>query len=225
MEGLQILPSMLLCDFGNLEREVQRLKEAGVEILHLDIMDGVFVPNFTYGMTLVRALRGLTDMVLDCHLMMVSPEKYLGAFREAGADVITVHAEASDDPAGLGRQIRGMGARSGIAINPGTPVSAIADCLPEFDLALVMSVEAGFGGQSFQSRVLPKFAEIRRLAPEILLQIDGGVSPVTASDCAAAGAQWLVTGSAIFRSPDYALAIENLRQLAAEGAAACRISG
>lgn len=206
---------MLLCDFGNLEREVGRLQEAGVTTLHLDIMDGVFVPNFTYGMTLVRALRGLTDMVLDCHLMMVEPGKHLAAFRDAGADVITIHAEAVDALAETGDRIRGLGALAGVAVNPGTPVSAIGDSLSSFDLALVMSVEAGFGGQAFQNQVLAKFSEIRQLAPGILLEVDGGVAGGTIADCVAAGAQLLVAGSAIFRANDYGRAVRELRQLAA----------
>jgi len=214
-----ILPSMLLCDFGNLERELERLRAAGVQCLHLDIMDGVFVPNFTYGMTVVRAFRSITDMLLDCHLMMVSPGNYIDGFRDAGADVITVHQEAVSDLPAIARQIRDSGALAGVAINPGTPVSAIGDSLDQFDLALVMSVEAGFGGQSFQPAVLEKLRGIRELAPDILLEIDGGVSTATIAECAAAGAQLLVAGSAIFRSTDYRDAVDQL-QLLARGAVA-----
>ncbi len=214
-----ILPSMLLCDFGNLERELERLRAAGVTCLHLDIMDGVFVPNFTYGMTIVSAFRSATDMLIDCHLMMVSPEKYIDEFRDAGADVITVHQEAVEDLSAIAQQIRSTGALAGVALNPGTPVSTISRNLNEFDLALVMSVEAGFGGQSFQPGVLDKFRQIRELAPEILLEIDGGVSQKTVAECATAGAQLLVSGSAIFRSDDYRTAVEQL-QLLARGAVA-----
>lgn len=210
----EILPSMLLCDFSNLEREVARLHAAKAEVLHLDVMDGVFVPNFTYGLTVVEAVRSLSSSVVDCHLMMVNPEQYVGAFRKAGADLITVHAEATANPAGLARQIHASGAAAGIAINPDTPVEAIAGCLDQFDLALVMSVQAGFGGQSFRRDVLPKLAEIRALAPDILLQIDGGVSASTIGDCVAAGAQLLVVGSAIFRADNYGAAIRELNQLA-----------
>ena len=144
-----VLPSLLLCDFGNLEHEIERLEEAGVAALHLDVMDGVFVPNFTYGMTIVSALRKLTDLPLDVHLMMVHPEKYVEQFYEAGADIITVHAEATDDAPALLQQIRALGAAAGIAVNPDTPISEIKASLPHADLALVMSVHAGFGGQSF----------------------------------------------------------------------------
>ena len=132
-----MLPSLLLCDFGNLAAEVERLEEAGVAALHLDVMDGVFVPNFTYGMTIVAALRKLTDITLDVHLMMVQPEKYIDAFVDAGSDIVTIHAEATDDAAACLDQIRSKGVASGIAINPNTPVSKISDAVQYADLALV----------------------------------------------------------------------------------------
>jgi len=141
-----VLPSLLQCDFGNLEREVERLEEAGVAGLHLDVMDGVFVPNFTYG---VAALRKLTELPLDVHLMMVNPEKYIDQFCEAGADVLTVHAEATDDLPAVMEQIKKHQVATGVAVNPATPVSKLEPALALADLALVMSVNAGFGGQSF----------------------------------------------------------------------------
>jgi len=207
-----ILPSMLLCDFGNLSDEIARLKEAGTEVLHLDVMDGVFVPNFTYGMTIVEAVRSLTDMVVDVHLMMVHPEKYIQQFYDAGSDIITIHAEAVEDARPVLDSIKDLGAGAGIAINPPTPVSAIAEALPHADMALVMSVNAGFGGQKFDETVLQKLTEIRSLpgGEEILLEMDGGINPDTIKKCTDAGAQLLVAGSAVFKQDDYGAAIESM---------------
>lgn len=204
-----ILPSLLLCDFACLKDEVLRLEDAGVEALHLDVMDGVFVPNFTYGMTIVEALDRVTDLPLDVHLMMVHPQKYIRQFVEAGADLLTVHVEAVQDPLAVVQQIRDAGCAPGIAINPGTPVTAIESSLPYVDLALVMSVEAGFGGQSFNSGVLSKFQQIRQ-APggqDVLLQIDGGIGPQTIVQAVTHGAQLMVAGSSIFKQTDYTAAI------------------
>ena len=210
-----MLPSLLLCDFGNLAAEVERLEEAGVAALHLDVMDGVFVPNFTYGMTIVAALRKLTDITLDVHLMMVQPEKYVDAFVDAGSDIVTIHAEATDDAAACLDQIRSKGVASGIAINPNTPVSKISDAVQYADLALVMSVNAGFGGQSFIEPVLDKLAEIRQLpgGRDVILEMDGGINKKSIGKCTAAGCQLLVAGSAVFKTEygsDYSSAIEDL---------------
>lgn len=207
-----VLPSLLLCDFGNLEREIERLEEAGVAGLHLDVMDGVFVPNFTYGITIVEAIRKLTDLPLDVHLMMVEPEKYVQQFADAGSDVITVHQEATSDPVATLEKIQQTGAAAGIAVNPDTPADAIRDCLPVADLALVMSVHAGFGGQSFIPDVLKKFEQIRSF-PEsdtVVLEIDGGINAATISSATEHGAQLLVAGSAIFKHDDYTQALEEL---------------
>lgn len=210
-----ILPSLLLCDFGNLADEVARLEAAGVAALHLDVMDGVFVPNFTYGMTIVEAFNRLTDLPLDVHLMMVNPQKYIQPFIEAGADLLTIHAEAVEDPVIVLKQIRSAGCAAGIAINPATPVEQIESCLPHADLALVMSVDAGFGGQAFNESVLPKFAQIRAATggDQILLQIDGGINSISIAAAAEAGAQLLVAGSSIFQHSDYRVAISNMMSL------------
>lgn len=210
-----ILPSMLLCDFGNLEKEIQLLEAAGVDALHLDVMDGVFVPNFTYGMTIVKAFRETTKLPIDVHLMMVNPEKYIEQFFDAGADIITIHAEAVEDARPVLDQIRKLGAASGIAVNPSTPVSKIKDAIPHADMALVMSVNAGFGGQSFNENVLGKFQEIRDCegGEDILLQIDGGINKGTVQTAAENGAQLLVVGSGIFRQSDYAVALDELNGL------------
>lgn len=207
-----VLPSMLLCDFGNLEREIERLEEAGVAGLHLDVMDGVFVPNFTYGITIVDAVRKLTELPIDVHLMMVNPEKYISAFCDAGADVLTIHAEASNDPAAALKAIRNCDVASGIAINPDTPADSIESAIEHADLALVMSVHAGFGGQSFIGGVLKKFDQIRNMpgGDAVTLEIDGGINVDTIELATAAGAQLLVAGSAIFKQDDYAVALESL---------------
>ena len=207
-----VLPSLLLCDFGNLEREVEQLEEAGVAGLHLDVMDGVFVPNFTYGITIVKALRKLTDLPLDVHLMMVEPEKYIDQFCEAGSDVLTVHAEATDDlPAAL-EQIKKHDVATGVAVNPDTPASAVESALPLADLALVMSVHAGFGGQKFMPEVLAKYQQIRGMpgGESVVMEIDGGINVDTIAAATEGGAQLLVAGSAIFKQDDYTTAIENL---------------
>ena len=210
-----VLPSLLLCDFGNLAAEVERLEEAGVAALHLDVMDGVFVPNFTYGMTIVSALRKLTDLTLDVHLMMVNPEKYVDAFVDAGSDIVTIHAEAVDDAAAVLNQIRDKGAAAGIAVNPDTPVSKISDAVSQCDLALVMSVNAGFGGQSFIEPVLEKLGQIRELpgGNDVVLEMDGGINKSTIAKCRSAGCQLFVAGSAVFKTEfgdDYTAAIEDL---------------
>lgn len=207
-----ILPSLLMCDFGNLAAEIETLEDAGVAALHLDVMDGVYVPNFTYGMTIVAAIRKLTELPLDVHLMMVSPEKYIPAFAEAGADLITFHVETVDDPSAVINQIHDLGIAAGVAINLDTPVSEIAAVLPQADMALVMSINAGFGGQAFNESALAKLDQIRSLpgGGDILLQIDGGINSSTIKAATDHGTQLLVVGSAIFKQEDYARAIETM---------------
>jgi len=212
-----VLPSLLLCDFGNLEREVRDLEATGVRGLHLDVMDGHFVPNLTYGLTLVDALRRLTDLPLDVHLMISNPGDYLSQYVEAGADLLTIHAEAVDDPRPLLEEIRDLGAGAGLAINPPTSVASIEAALPLCDLVLAMGVMPGFGGQAFDEVALDKLRDLRTKVPEtVLLEIDGGVNAKTAAACGAAGAQLLVVGSAIFREPNssYEQSITNLTHLA-----------
>jgi len=210
-----VLPSLLSCDFANLEREIGRLQSAGAAALHLDVMDGHFVPNLTFGMLIVEAVRRLTDLPLDVHLMICRPERYLERFRDAGADNLTIHIEAVDDPRPVLERIREVGVGAGITLNPDTPVAAIETCLDLCDLVLVMSVEAGFGGQAFLPSALEKLRRLRRLVgPEVLLEVDGGVNPATIGDCAEAGAQLFVTGSAVFGHPDYHAALGQLTELA-----------
>lgn len=210
-----ILPSLLLCDFGSLEREVARLTEAGIQALHLDVMDGHFVPNLTYGMPIVAALRKLTSMPLDVHLMIAEPARYLQQFVDAGADVVTVHVEAVREPAAILETLHTLGVGAGLALNPATPLSTLNGCRELLDVLLIMSVQAGFGGQSFQPAALDKLREARRWAgPDVLLEIDGGVNGRTIAGAAAAGAQMFVIGSAIFGAPDYTTAVRDLRALA-----------
>lgn len=208
-----ILPSLLKCDFGNLSREVEQLKAAGVKALHLDVMDGHFVPNLTYGMPIVAALREITDLPLDVHLMISDPMKYAKSFVEAGADNLTVHVEAIDDPRAALNEIRSHGAGAGLTLNPDTPLEAILPALDECDLVLVMSVDAGFGGQSFKPVALEKLRELRSRRPDLLLEVDGGVNAETIADCRVAGADLFVVGSAIFGSDDYAAAMNRLGNL------------
>ncbi|ADB16095.1 ribulose-phosphate 3-epimerase [Pirellula staleyi DSM 6068] len=213
--GPVVLPSLLLCDFGNLEREVRRLEEAGVKALHLDVMDGVFVPNLTYGMPIVEGLRRLTDMPLDVHLMIQRPEKYLRQFHSAGADVLTVHIEAVEDAQAILGQIRDLDMGAGIAINPSTPMTRFEAALPYADLALVMSVEAGFGGQSFHEIALERMAHVRRVAQKnLLIEVDGGINTKTIARASSAGATLFVVGSAIFGQSDYGTAVSELSALA-----------
>lgn len=210
-----IAPSMLLCDFGNLEREIRMLESAGVEVLHLDVMDGHFVPNLTYGMPIVEAARKLTKCVIDVHLMISEPAKYVQSFHDAGADIITIHAEAVSDPLPVLESIRAAGARSGLAINPETAVSSVSPCANVCDLILVMSVSPGFGGQSFDPRALEKLEQLKRdVPPTTILEVDGGVNDETIRACSTAGADVLVVGSAIFRHDNYSQRVQQLREIA-----------
>lgn len=213
--GPVVLPSLLLCDFANLEREVRTLEDAGVQALHLDVMDGSFVPNLTYGMPIVAALRKITQLPLDVHLMIDHPERYLRQFAEAGSDVITFHIEAAPNPQPLIDEIHSLGLKAGLALNPATAIGTLDAYLGNIDLVLVMSVPAGFGGQKFHDVALEKLNSLRsRVRPEVILEVDGGVNASTIGRCAQAGAQWFVVGSAIFGQPSYGAAVQQLTQLA-----------
>ena len=204
---------MLLCDFGNLEREVKELARAGVPGFHLDVMDGHFVPNLTYGMPLVETVRRLTDLPLDVHLMISNPEDRVGDFANAGADIITIHAEAIEDPRPVLDQVRDAGLRTGLAINPDTPVTVLERALELCDVVLVMSVPPGYGGQTFRPDVLDKIRDLKRRT-NVVVEVDGGINASTIGSCAQAGADIFVAGSAIFRSPCYKDAVESLSRLA-----------
>jgi ribulose-phosphate 3-epimerase len=217
-----IAPSLLACDLANIEREVHAVEEAGARILHLDVMDGHFVPNLSLGVPVVEAVRRVTALPLDVHLMISDPGQYVKAFREAGADLLTFHVEAVQDPVPLLRRIRGLGALAGVAINPPTPVSAVERCLRYCDLILVMSVMPGFGGQQFQPEVLGKFGWLSAQTSEVsktsevsaVLSVDGGINEETIAPCAAAGAHLFVTGTGLFSYPDYHHRIAELQAIA-----------
>ncbi|OHB72042.1 MAG: ribulose-phosphate 3-epimerase [Planctomycetes bacterium RBG_13_63_9] len=197
-------PSLLACDFANLEAEIRRVEAAGARVLHLDIMDGHFVPNISIGLPIVEAVRRVTDLALDVHLMISGPGPYLARFRDAGADLITVHIEAVPHPRPMLEEIRSLGAGVGITLNPPTPVSEVEDCLDLCDLVLVMSVMPGFGGQQFDPVAVEKLRRLRELSPaELLLSVDGGIDRDTIGRCAAAGADLFVTGTALFSRDNY----------------------
>lgn len=209
-----ILPSLLRCDFGNLKEELEKLAVAGAEVLHLDVMDGHFVPNLTYGMPIVEGLRRHTTMPLDVHLMISDPLSYAKPMVEAGADMLTFHIEAvqAEESIDVAAAIKDMGVAVGVALNPETPLSTIADCLPLVDMVLVMSVEAGFGGQKFNPQTLTKIRTLRQSYPDLLLQIDGGIDTTTIGLAKAAGCDLFVVGSAIFNCSDYRVAFNDLEK-------------
>ena len=216
MKKVQIAPSILSADFSKMGEEVCSLEKCGADLVHCDVMDGVFVPNITFGIKMVEDLRKVTSLPLDCHLMIVNPEKYVEKFAAAGADIITVHYEAcKENLESVLRQIKAAGVKCGAVINPDTPVCAIEKVIPLCDMVLVMSVFPGFGGQKFIPSVLDKVREIRAIANGLGLpldiQIDGGINEETAALAREAGANILVAGNAVFKAENRAEMIVKLK--------------
>lgn len=202
-----IAPSMLKCDYGNLQSEIEQIDSGGLPLYHWDVMDGHFVPNLSYGAMLIAAARKRTSTPFDVHLMISDPAAYVDEYVKAGCEAITFHLEAEPEPTELLQAIRKQDVVSGLAINPGTPLEAAEPFLPYCDLLLVMSVEPGFGGQSFMPEVIPRIQQARKTAgDELLISVDGGIAVETISDCAHAGADIFVAGSSIFDHDDYGIA-------------------
>ena len=208
-----IAPSVLSADFGRLKDEIIALEKAGADMIHLDVMDGHFVPNLTFGAPVIRSVRGVTDLPFDVHLMIENPQNFVESFALAGANIITVHAEALTHLDRVLEQIRSYGIKAGVAINPATDESVLKYVLDKTDLVLIMSVNPGFGGQSFIQSSLDKIARVKKMIKGrgITLEVDGGINALTASACSAVGADVLVAGSAVFKTGDYRENINALR--------------
>ena len=214
--SVRINPSILTADFANLERELGRI--ASADLVHVDVMDNHFVPNLTFGPRMVESLQRISPLPLDVHLMIDDPDRWAPGYAEAGAFSVTFHAEAAKDPVALARRLRAIGARAGIAVKPDTPIEPYLDLLPEFDQVLVMTVEPGFGGQSFIETVMPKLGLLKvavaRSGLDIWLQVDGGINERSIVIAAEAGANTFVAGSSVFNASDPAAQIALLRDSA-----------
>ncbi|MBA9024916.1 MULTISPECIES: ribulose-phosphate 3-epimerase [Bacillaceae] len=212
---IKIAPSILSANFAKLGEEIKDVERGGADYIHVDVMDGHFVPNITIGPLIVDAIRPVTKLPLDVHLMIEEPDRYVEAFAKAGADYITVHVEACPHLHRTIQLIKSFGVKAGVVLNPATPVSTIKHIIEDIDLVLLMTVNPGFGGQKFIHAVLPKISEVKEMAnalnPELEIEVDGGVNEETAKLCIEHGATVLVAGSAIYNQSDRALAIKKLR--------------
>lgn len=218
MRSLMIAPSILSADFSRLGDEIQAVEAAGADVIHVDVMDGHFVPNITIGPLIVKAVRAVTSLPIDVHLMITEPDRYLKDFSDAGADWITVHVEACTHLHGTLSCIRKMGKKAGAVLNPATSLSTVEYVLTEMDLVMLMSVNPGFGGQSFIESSLEKISRLRQMLdvvnPGAGIEVDGGISPATISKVAAAGANIFVAGSAIYGQDDYQATVRKMKELA-----------
>ena len=214
---IKLAPSILSADFARLGEQIAEVARAGADYIHVDVMDGHFVPNITIGASVVASIRPLTSLPLDVHLMIEHPERYISDFARAGADIITVHVEASPHLLGTIRLIKELGARAGVSLNPATPLSAVDEFIHHVDLVLIMSVNPGFGGQTFIPETLPRIANMRKIIdsrkPGIELEVDGGINADNAPDIVEAGADVLVAGNSIFGAEDgISQALQRLRE-------------
>ncbi|WP_282138013.1 ribulose-phosphate 3-epimerase [Rossellomorea aquimaris] len=213
---MKIAPSILSANFAELGNEIKDVEKGGADYIHVDVMDGHFVPNITLGPMIVKAIRQLTSLPLDVHLMIENPSQYIEAFADAGADYITVHVEADPHLHRTIQMIKSKGVKAGVVLNPGTSAESIKPILQDVDMVLLMTVNPGFGGQSFIPSVVPKIKQIREWAnernPTLEIEVDGGINPETAAICAEAGADVFVAGSAIYNRSDRGAAIEELKR-------------